>query len=108
MQRAPGRWTDRQSAGKRPETLKCGRADLAHFSHTNPTETNRNRTCEKQNEFGFIVSRQPYFLVVDNWERPFALPPSPFLDNFWIADFREAGWTSPVVARALASWLNCL
>jgi len=48
--------------------------------------TARNRPCEKQNEFGFIVSRRPYFLVVDNWERPFALPPSPFLANFRVAD----------------------
>jgi len=46
----------------------------------------RNRTCEKQNEFGFIVSGRPYFLVVDNWERPFALPTTPFLDSFRIAD----------------------
>ncbi len=29
---------------------------------------------------------RPYFLVVDNWERPFALPTSPFLDNFRVAD----------------------
>jgi hypothetical protein len=50
--------------------------------HTNPTETKRNLTCEKQNEFGFIVSGRPYFLVVDNWELPFALPTSPFLDSF--------------------------
>ena len=77
---------DRQSAGQRSETLECGRADLAHFSHTNPTETKRNRTCEKQNEFRFIVSARPYFLVVDNWERPFALPTRPFLDNLRVAD----------------------
>ena len=76
-----GGLTDK-SAGQRPEPLECGRADLAHFSLTNPTETKRNRTCEKQNEFGFIVSGRRYFLVVDNWERPFALPTSPFLDNF--------------------------
>ena len=77
--------TDRLSAGHRPETLECDRADLAYFSHTNQTETKRNRTCEKQNEFGFIMSGRPYFLVVDNWERLFALPTSPFLDNFRVS-----------------------
>src|ERR1035437_5176670 len=66
--------SERQSAGQRPQTLKCGRPDLAHFSHTNPTETNRNRTCEKQNEFGFIVWGRPYFLVLVNWESLSALP----------------------------------
>jgi len=44
---------DLRSAASR-NSLKCDRADLAHSSHTNPTETNRNRTCEKQNEFGYI------------------------------------------------------
>src|ERR1035437_372217 len=83
--------SDRQSAGQRPETLECSRADLAHFSHTNPTETNRNRTCEKQNEFGFIVRGRPYCLVVDNWERPFALPTSPFRDSFRIAAHPRTG-----------------
>jgi hypothetical protein len=42
--------TDRQSAGQRPETLECGRADLAHFSHTN--QTHRNRLAKKQDESG--------------------------------------------------------
>jgi len=108
--------TDRQSAGLRPETLECGRADLAHFSHTNPTETKRNRTCEKQNEFGFIVSGRPYFLVVDNWERPSALPTSPFLANqetlivvrhMCVSQYRsDRQSTSLLVSRSPYCWGN--
>jgi hypothetical protein len=48
--------------------------------HTSRTQTETHRTCEKQNEFGFIVSGRPHFLVVDNWERPLAVPMSPFRD----------------------------
>jgi hypothetical protein len=53
-----------------------------------------SRPGEKQNEFGFIVSRRPYFLVVDNWERPFALPPISFLANFRIADQPQLRFTN--------------
>ena len=35
---------------QRTDILECGLSDL-HFSHTNPTEMNRNQTCEKQKEF---------------------------------------------------------
>jgi hypothetical protein len=107
-----GGLTDK-SAGQRPEPLECGRADLAHFSLTNPTETKRNRTCEKQNEFGFIVSGRRYFLVVDNWERPFALPTSPFLDNFRVADYyRPILWVTPLKSHSReavfsSSWIFC-
>jgi hypothetical protein len=55
---------------------------LAHKPNRNEAESD----LRKQNEFGFIVSGQPYFLVVDNWERPFALPTSPFLANPRLAD----------------------